>query len=161
MLIHRHQKSADGFRYFFDKWELNEIRFALTQALFALGVPEVLVYLDPAGGPEAWLAGRETLVLGAGGLSLYGPAELTYLLALALLLGDEGVRLLTPGPLASVDRVAPAAFLAVPSPLAAARVLLLLDGGVRGGDVEGLDVAQVLHGSRAFYSVVQRALALV
>jgi hypothetical protein len=138
-----------------------QLHRALTQALFALGVPEVLAYLDPAGGPEAWLAGRETLVLGAGGLSLYGPAELTYLLALALLLGDEGVRLLTPGPLASVDRVAPAAFLAVPSPLAAARVLLLLDGSVRGADVEGLDVAQVLQGSRAFYAVVQRALALV
>ena len=90
-----------------------QLHRALTQALFALGVPEVLAYLDPAGGPEAWLAGRETLVLGAGGLSLYGPAELAYLLALALLLGDEGVRLLTPGPLASVDRVAPAAFLAV------------------------------------------------
>ena len=138
-----------------------ELHRALSAALFALGAPEVLVYLDPHGGPEAWLAGPETLVLGAGGLSYFGPAEFTFLLAVALLLGDEGARLAGPGPLAALARVAPAAFLAVPSPLAAARVLVLLEPGVRGGDVEGLDTASVLASSAAFHAVVQRALALV
>jgi tetratricopeptide (TPR) repeat protein len=138
-----------------------QLHAALTQALFALGAPEVLVYLDPQGGPEAWMAGPETLVLGAGGLSHFGPAELTFLLALALLLGEDGVLLAGPGPLETLARVAPSAYLAVPSPLAAARVLVLLDASVRGADVEGLDAVQVLSGSAAFHAVVQRALALV
>jgi hypothetical protein len=38
---------------------------------------------------------------------------------------------------------------------------VLLDGSVRGADVEGLDVVPVLHASEAFQAVVQRALALV
>jgi len=138
-----------------------ELHRALGQALFNLGAPEVLVYLDPQGGPEAWMAGPETLVLGAGGLSHFGPAELTFLLALALLLGDEGVWLAVPGPLAALARVAPAAYLAVPAPLAAARVLVLLEPGVRGADVEGLDTVAILGSSAAFLAVVQRALALV
>jgi hypothetical protein len=107
------------------------------------------------------MAGPETLVLGAGGLSHFGPAELTFLLALALLLGDEGVWLAVPGPLAALARVAPAAYLAVPAPLAAARVLVLLEPGVRGADVEGLDTVAILGSSAAFLAVVQRALALV
>ena len=138
-----------------------QLHTALRLALSSLGAPEVLVYLDPAGGPEAWLAGPETLVLGAGALSHFGPAELTFLVALALLLGDEGVQLAWPGPVSAVTRVAPAAFLAVPVPLAAARVLLLLEAGVRGADAAGVDAVAVLAASEAFRAVVQRALALV
>jgi hypothetical protein len=141
--------------------DMPELHAMLVQALFSLGAPEVFVYLDPQGGPEAWMAGPETLVLGAGGLSHFGPAELTFLLALALLLGEQGVALATPGPLSALAKVAPAAYLAVPSPLAAARVLVLLDASVRGADVEGLDAVQVLAASEAFHAVIQRALALV
>lgn len=134
---------------------------SLHEALSSLGAPEVLVYLDPAGGPEAWLAGRETLVLGAGALSHFGPGELTFLVALALLLGEEGAQLAFPGPVPAVIRAAPAAFLAVPVPLAAARVLLLLEAGVRGADVGAIDVPAVLATSAAFHAIVQAALALV
>lgn len=134
---------------------------ALSQSLSSLGAPEVLVYLDPAGGPEAWLAGPETLVLGAGALSYFGPVEMTFLVALALLLGDEGVELASPGSVPAVARVAPAAFLAVPVPRAAARVVLFLEAEVRGADVASVDVAAVLANSAAFHAVVQRALALV
>ena len=144
-----------------DAGTMPELHGALDQALASLGAPEVLVYLDPAGGAEAWLAGRQTLVLGAGALSYFGPAELTFLLALALLLGDEGVKLAGPGPVEALNRVAAAAYTAVPAPLAAARVLVLLDGAVRGADVDGLDVAAVLAASAAFRAVVQRAVALV
>jgi hypothetical protein len=61
----------------------------------------------------------------------------------------------------AVARVAPAAFLAVPVPLAAARVLLFLEAEVRGADVASLDASAVLATSEAFHAVVQRALALV
>jgi tetratricopeptide (TPR) repeat protein len=138
-----------------------QLHAALSQALAALGAPEVFVYLDPEGGPEAWLAGPETLVLGAGGLSYFGAAELTFLLALALLLGDEGVGLTVPGPVPAVARVAPEAYAAVRAPLAAARVLVLLEPAVRGADVEGLDVVAVLAGSESYRALVQRALTLV
>ena len=138
-----------------------QLHAALGQALAALGAPEVVVYLDPVGGPEAWMAGPETLVLGTGGLSYFGAAELTFLAALALLLGEAGVGLALPGPLDAVAHVAAAAFTAVPAPLAAARVLLLLEPAARGSDVEGLDVAAILAASPAFRAVVQRAVALV
>ena len=144
-----------------EPWAMPRLDAALREGLASLGAPEVLVYLDVAGGPEAWLAGPETLVLGTGALSHFGPAELTFLLALALLLGDEGVQLAFPGAVPALARVAPAAFLAVPVPLAAARVLLLLEAGVRGADVSAVDVSAVLTASEAFHAVVQAALALV
>ncbi|HMK71851.1 MAG TPA: flagellar hook-length control protein FliK, partial [Myxococcaceae bacterium] len=144
-----------------DASTMPELHAALAQALESLGAPEVVVYLDPAGGPEAWMAGGQAVVLGAGALSYFGVAELTFLLALALLLGDEGAALASPGPVEGLARVAAAAYTAVPAPLAAARVLVLLDGVVRGADVEGLDVASVLAASTAFRAVVQRAVALV
>jgi tetratricopeptide (TPR) repeat protein len=147
--------------YPIDAAAMPRLHAALVHALAALGAPEVVVYLDPSGGPEAWMAGPETLVLGAGGLSHFGPAEVTFVLALALLLGDEGVELAMPGPLEALARVAPEAYAAVPAPLAAARVLVLLDPAVRGADVEGLDAVAVLAGSEGFAAVVQRALALV
>jgi hypothetical protein len=100
-------------------------------------------------------------VLGAGALSVFGPAEMTFLLALALLLGEAGVQLAAPGPVPALSRAAPGAFLAVPAPLAAARVLLFLDTGVRGAELGGLDAAAVLGQSEAFLAVVQSALALV
>jgi tetratricopeptide (TPR) repeat protein len=144
-----------------DAGSMPQLHGALAQALGALGAPELFVYLDADGGPEAWLAGPETLVLGAGGLSYFGPAELTFLVALALLLGDEGVGLASPGPVEAVARAAPEAYAAVRAPLAAARVLVLLDASVRGADVEGLDAVAVLAQSESYRALVQRALALV
>jgi hypothetical protein len=71
------------------------------------------------------------------------------------------VQLAAPGPVTALARVAPAAFLAVPAPLASARVLLFLEASVRGADVASVDVPAVLAISEAFHAVVQRALALV
>ena len=49
---------------------------ALSSTLSALGSEVERVYLDPAGGAEAYLLRDDELVLGAGALSCFGPAEL-------------------------------------------------------------------------------------
>jgi hypothetical protein len=133
----------------------------LQDALAQLGSPGLAVWLDPAGAAEAWLADPDRLVLGAGALSLFGPVELTYLAALALSLGDDGMALARPGEVPALGPAAAAAFAAVASPAAAARVLLWLDPATRGADADTIDTAAVLTGSTALAAVVQRALALV
>jgi hypothetical protein len=92
---------------------------------------------------------------------VFGPAELTYLCALALALGPRGQGLAKPGPVDGFDDAAALAFAANPSSLAASRVVAHLDPQVRGGNPEAVDVARVLVGSSAFRAVARRALELL
>src|SRR5205823_4457401 len=66
------------------------LSLTLGEALRALGAGGVRVYLHPSGGPEMYQVSPSELVLGAGALAAFGPAELTYLCALALALGPRG-----------------------------------------------------------------------
>jgi hypothetical protein len=141
--------------------EMPEVSRVLEAALLDLGAAGVSVWLDPTGAAEAWLAREDALVLGAGALSLFGPVELTYLVALALALGEQGALLVSPGEVAGLASAAAAAFTAVPSPPAAARVLLWLDPVARGADADTIDTAAVLTASTPLAAVIQRALALV
>jgi hypothetical protein len=130
---------------------------AVRGALEGFGAQGLEVALTPAGGVEAWLAGR-TLVVGAGALTVFGQAELPYLLALALSLGDAGRHLAQPGEVPGFEKAASAAFAAYPASLAAGRVLARLDASVRGGDPRAVDVVAVLKRSAAFRAVALRAL---
>jgi len=141
--------------------EMPNLRSVLDEALAGLGAPGLQIWLDPSGASEAWLASAGDLVLGAGALTLFGPVEVTYLVALALALGDEGQALTRPGEVSGLADAAAEAFVAVPSPAAAARVLLWLDPVARGADLDTVDPAAVLTGSAALAAVVQRALRLV
>ncbi|HEY1333657.1 MAG TPA: hypothetical protein VGF31_05330, partial [Myxococcaceae bacterium] len=141
--------------------EMPNLRSVLDEALAGLGAPGLQIWLDPSGASEAWLASAGDLVLGAGALTLFGPVEVTYLVALALALGDEGQGLARPGEVPGLADAAAEAFVAVPSPAAAARVLLWLDPVARGADLDTVDPVAVLMGSAALAAVVQRALRLV
>jgi hypothetical protein len=117
--------------------------------------------LDPEGGVEAWLAAPDTLVLGAGALGAFGPVELDFLLALAFALGAEGEALARPGPVPGFGRAAVAAYRALPSSLAAGRVLALLSPEVRGRDPAEVEVGAVLRESAAFRALALAALELM
>lgn len=133
---------------------------ALQDALTALGAPDVRVWLDAGGGPEAYLLGARTLVLGAGTLALFGSAELAYLCALALALADEGVKLRDPGPVAALPEAAAQALRAAPSTLAACRVAAALDGSVRGAEPHSYELGAVLRSSDVFAAIARAALDL-
>jgi hypothetical protein len=141
--------------------EMPNLHAVLDEALSGLGAQGLQIWLDPSGASEAWMASAGDVVLGAGALSLFGPVEVTYLVALALALGDEGQALARPGEVPALADAAAEAFAAVPSPAAAARVLLWLDPVARGADLDTVDPAAVLTGSAALAAVVQRALRLV
>jgi tetratricopeptide (TPR) repeat protein len=134
---------------------------ALGAALYALGARMEQLYLDPAGGAEAYLLRPDQLLLGAGALGCFGPAELAFLCALALALGERGRSLATVGPVEGLDEAAAAAFEAVPSSLAACRVLTVLDDRVRGSDPSRMNALEVLSRSSAFRTVAAKALALM
>ncbi|HET6982307.1 MAG TPA: hypothetical protein VFI53_09205, partial [Myxococcaceae bacterium] len=141
--------------------EMPNLHGVLEECLPALGAPGLQIWLDPAGASEAWMASPGDLVLGAGALSVFGALDVTYLVALALALGDEGQALARPGEVPALPDAAAEAFAAVPSPAAAARVLLWLDPMARGADLDTVDPSAVLTGSAALAAVVQRALRLV
>ncbi len=128
---------------------------ALRPMLSSLGAGGLRVAVDPVGGVEAYLTSPEELVLGAGALSCFGATELGYLCALALALGEAGVMLARPGPVPGLEQAAVAAFRAVPSSLAAGRVLARLDPEERGADPAKVEVGLVLARGGTF-----RALAL-
>ncbi|QRK09515.1 flagellar hook-length control protein FliK [Archangium violaceum] len=134
---------------------------ALRPTLKELGAESLRVFLNPAGGVEAYLASPDELVLGAGTLACFGPVELSYLCALALCLGGSGEALTRPGPVQGFDVAAVAAFRAVPASLAASRVLAHLSPEVRGSDPSSLDVGTVLRTSTAFRAVALAALETV
>ncbi|MGQ0508935.1 MAG: flagellar hook-length control protein FliK [Myxococcaceae bacterium] len=125
----------------------------LADALKALGADDVTPALDTLGGAVGYLASPTQLVIGAGALGGFGPAELTYLCALALALGPAGASLAQRDLPSGFAAAAVAAFDAVPSPLAAGRVLATLEGA------EGMtEIAAVARRSDAFRAVVERAL---
>jgi tetratricopeptide (TPR) repeat protein len=115
-------------------------------------------WLDPHGGVEAYLLGPEELVIGAGALGALGPVEVRYLIALGLALGPEGQALRVPGTIARLPEAAEAAFDAMPSTLAAAKVIAQVDARVRGAAPSGIDAPAVLRQSEAFLRVARRAL---
>jgi hypothetical protein len=133
------------------------VHLVLSAALESLGGGHYYIGLDPVGGAEAWLAG-DTLVLGAGALGVFGPVELSFLIALALGLGADGEALRRPGKVPRFAEAAVLAFDACPSSLAAARVLAVLDERVRGSDPTLVKTAELLLGSEAFQKVALRAL---
>lgn len=116
------------------------------------------IWLDPHGGVEAYLLGPQELVIGAGALGAFGPTEVRYLIALGLALGPDGAALRVPGPVDRLVEAAAAAFDAMPSTLAAAKVISRLDPSVRGADPTGIEPAEVLRQSAAFLAVARRAL---
>jgi hypothetical protein len=134
---------------------------SLSLALTFLSSGVEQLYLDPAGGAEAFLLREGELLLGAAALSCFGPAELAYLCALALALGDHGHALARRGPVEGLEEAAALAFDSVPSSLAASRVLTVLDEHVRGSDPSRMNAQEVLSRSGAFRSVAMRALALM
>ncbi|MDQ3266718.1 MAG: hypothetical protein M3Y59_24220, partial [Myxococcota bacterium] len=134
---------------------------SLAATLSALGASDVLVSLDPAGGVEGYLVSPTELVLGAGALACFGAAELSYLCALALELGNRGQALTRPGEVEGWMDAATRAYQAVPGALAASRVLGHLDASARGGDPLKLDLGPVLRRSAAFRAVAAKALDLV
>jgi tetratricopeptide (TPR) repeat protein len=137
-------------------------RLALTvaHALEGFGAAQVSVWLDPEGGVEALMAGPERLVLGAGALAVFGPSELTWLVAFALALGETGQRLHA-GEAVDASPAAVAAFNAFPSTLAAGRVLAQYDEALRGGDPHRIDVGEALRRSPAFAAICRRLLELL
>ncbi len=134
---------------------------ALLSTLRALGAKHLRVFVDPAGGVEAYLTSPDELVLGAGALACFGLVELSYLCALAVCLGASGEALARPGPVPGFDEAAVAAFRAVPASLAASRVLAHLSPEVRGSNPDTVDVGTVLRTSSAFRAVALAALEVV
>ena len=132
---------------------------AMSDALSALGSGVERLYLDPAGGAEAYQLADTELLLGAGALGCFGPAEIAYLCALAIALGERGHALAYPGPVEGLEEAAIAAFTAVPSSLAACRVLTVLDEQVRGSDPSRMNALEVLSTSGAFRRMAIAALA--
>ncbi|MCY1019872.1 flagellar hook-length control protein FliK [Pyxidicoccus sp. MSG2] len=131
---------------------------ALRPLLSSLGAGGLRVSVDPVGGVEAYLASAEELVLGAGALSCFGATELGYLCALALALGESGVKLARPGEVPGLAQAAVAAFRAMPASLAAGRVLALLDSEVRGTDPAKVEVGLVLARGSLFRAVALSVL---
>src|SRR5262249_3203956 len=107
---------------------------AIAPKLQALGAGEVRPYLSMRGGVEAFLLEYDELIIGAGALARFCAPELTYLIALALALGDRSRQLRHSGPVEGLESAAQVAFDAVPCSLAACRVLGQLDERVRGSD---------------------------
>jgi hypothetical protein len=140
---------------------LPRLHAALRPTLKKLGVGSVQVLLDPAGGVEAYLVSPEELVLGAGALASFGPVELSYLCALALSLGEQGIALARPGKVEGLERAAAEAFRSVPASLAAGRVLARLDPDMRGADPTDVDEGAVLASSSSFCAVALTVLELV
>ena len=134
---------------------------ALRATLEVLGFPGMALSLHVTGGAEAYLLGPQELVLGAGALAGFGEVEMGYLCALALALGPRGHLLARVAPVEGLAEAAVQAFMAAPSSLAAARVLVRLDDSVRGADPSSVKAVQVLGRSSAFRAVALHALSLV
>jgi tetratricopeptide (TPR) repeat protein len=131
---------------------------ALSEAARALGLEPLTVLLDTAGGVEAWFAEERRLVLGAGALAVFGPTELSALMALAAALGDDARLLAEPGEVPHFADACATAFRAVPSSRALGRLVAFLDERVRGADVRTVDVPTLLRDSDGFRAVAHAAL---
>jgi hypothetical protein len=133
---------------------------ALSQAVRSLA-GETRMFLDPSGGVEGYLLARDELLLGAGALSCFGPAEIAYLCALAVALGSHGHLVSRPGPVEDWEHAVCVAFESVQGSLAAARVLAQLDERVRGTNPALVQTGQVLRNNRSFRAMAVRALDLL
>jgi tetratricopeptide (TPR) repeat protein len=133
---------------------------ALSQVVRSLA-GETRMFLDPSGGVEAYLLARDELLLGAGALSCFGPAELSYLCALAVALGSHGHLVSRPGAVEDWEHAVCVAFESVQGSLAAARVLAQLDERVRGTNPALVQTGQVLRNNRSFRAMAVRALDLL
>jgi hypothetical protein len=130
----------------------------LAQVLAGIGAPDHRVVLDPTGGPEAWLASGQTVVIGAGALGCYGPVEVGWLCTLAVALGPLGTGLRLPGEGPSLEDAALCAFEANPASLAACRVLARLDDRVRGTEITPERVPALVRSSDLARALMLRAL---
>jgi len=128
---------------------------AISPTVRALAGEEIKIFLHPSGGVEGYLLNLNELVLGAAALSCFRTAELGFLCALALALGDRGFLLANPEPIEGFDQAVCFAFDALPSSLAASRVIAQLDPQIRGSNPAQVDVGQVLRANSSF-----RALAI-
>ena len=141
--------------------EMPRLSAALQPVMAGLAASSVRVLLDPQGGVEAYLVTPTELVVGAGALSVFGHAELAYLVALGLAMAEKGIALRQPGPVEGFLKAAEDAFAAVPGSLAACRVIAHLDPLVRGSDPRKVDVAAVLVQSDAFATIARKALSIL
>ncbi len=130
----------------------------LADAAEALGLSSFAAWIDTAGGVEGFFTDDGRFVMGAGALAVFGPTEVTALVALAAALGEDSKRLAGPGDVPGFVDAAATAFRAVPSSLAVGRVVAFLDDTVRGGDVRAVNVVEVLRASDAFRAVAHAAL---
>lgn len=133
----------------------------LSELLLSLGLPKTSVLLDVQGGIEAFWAGDGVWVVGAGAVSTLQMPELAFLAALSRALGNDARALSGFAPVAGLADAAVRAFNAVPSPLAAAKLLCLVDDRVRGSDPALVHMAQVLPSSAAFEAVARHALRML
>jgi hypothetical protein len=130
----------------------------LSDAFEALGLEGATAWIDPAGGVCGSFIDAKRFVMGSGSLAVFGPTEVTALIALAAALGEASEALEAPGEVPGFADAAATAFRAVPSSLGVGRVVAFLDERVRGGDVQAVDVAAILKTSDAFRSVAHAAL---
>jgi hypothetical protein len=114
--------------------------------------------LDVEGGTEAYLAAPFFLVVGAGALGVFGPEELTYLLALAVCLGPDGHLLKRPDGGPGLEKAAVEAFGIYPSPAAAGTVLAHLDERCRHGAPEAVEAPSLLPENAPFAAVARAVL---
>jgi tetratricopeptide (TPR) repeat protein len=130
------------------------------EMLRALGAGALSVAIDVEGGAEAFVA-QNQLVIGANALGVFSEAELPFLLALAVALGESGQQLRLPGEVAAMADAARAALEAYPSSLAGCRVLARLDAAVRGAGPRAVDVGKTIRSSQAFHAMAQTALDIL
>jgi hypothetical protein len=133
---------------------------AISPTVRALAGAEMKILLHPSGGVEGYLLNSNELVLGAAALTCFRAAELGFLCALALALGDRGFLLANPEPIEGFDQAVCFAFDALPSSLAASRVIAQLDPRVRGSNPAQVDVGQVLRTNSSFRTLAIHWLAL-
>jgi hypothetical protein len=128
---------------------------ALGYALEGLGAGDVQVWLDSRGGATAQMVQADEMVLGIGALAVFSSAELTFLSALALTLGDRDLARVEP----EVMGIAIAeAFRGVPSSLAASRVVEAFEPAVRGADPQSYQPGLALVDSPVFAALARAAL---
>ncbi|MCL2012033.1 MAG: flagellar hook-length control protein FliK [Cystobacterineae bacterium] len=125
----------------------------LRNVVLQLGGKELVLVMDTRGGVEAWLATGNVLVFGQEALTRFGLAELGYLTALALVL--SGRRDLATESETWVS-VVQEAFKAYPSLMAAARVLVALEGAH--AEIDFNAFGERLKTSAAFKGIVNHIL---
>jgi tetratricopeptide (TPR) repeat protein len=135
-------------------------RLALTlaEAASGLGVANLEFKLAPRGGVEVYLSAPGVVTIGVGALTVFGPAELSAALALAVALGADGRLLTQTGSVDTLELAAVIALDAYPSSLALCRVAAHYDARVRGSAPELVQTGEILADSEVFRGLASRAL---